>query len=654
MSRQYHPGTLCSVAASTSIPYRAEIDGLRALAVVSVVLFHLGARWLPGGFIGVDVFFVISGFLITSILIRDLERGHFRLCDFWLRRARRLLPVLVSVLAATMATGFLVLVGDDLRMLGGQTASAMSFWANVWMYRHADNYWGATAEGTPLLHLWSLSVEEQFYLGFPLLLLLVFRKARGKTLPLLVLATVASFVVCLTASRRFPAATFYLLPTRAWELLIGCALALLPTPEQGSNRTQRVQPWIADIGLLLVLASLFLVGRGPLFPAPMGLMPTLGAAMFLWAGRDAGRGCQVLSSPVAAYLGRISYSWYLWHWPLIVIGRQFHFENAIGLFVLSFGFAAISYHLIEKPTRNLPQSRILPRIVFPALAVALVLVLAPHLGLRPVVTHPLPTRWCDADLRPGEKMAGPGCVPSELAGNAGDGLRPRITIPGPIKAVLIGDSHANAWLPAFDAACRSLGWNYAAFPASATVPFLIPTNASPESYFFAPHWSASGRLDFDRAQRAFFARTKPSVVLIAARWFNLGSWTQESFDAAIADLLFVAPGSRLLFLGQPRELPIGQGGFASGRLELGPFTSLEEPAEIQRARIRVHGWIQDAARRNSRIRFVDVLDQYQRAGKVMLMRDGQLQYFDDDHLSLEGAMRSMPLLRQALQEAISD
>jgi peptidoglycan/LPS O-acetylase OafA/YrhL len=209
--------------------YRDEIDGLRAVAVVAVVLFHLGFRWIPGGFVGVDVFFVISGFLITGILLGELQTGTFSFRGFWARRILRIFPALLVTVVATLAAAWFVSPRSDHPAIGQQAVAALLSVANLWFWRNSCEYWGQAAEISPLLHTWSLSVEEQFYLCFPLLLWAIAARA-GRFLPLLLAAAgVASFGYFLAGIRAHGfEAMFYLLPSRAWELGLGCCLATVP------------------------------------------------------------------------------------------------------------------------------------------------------------------------------------------------------------------------------------------------------------------------------------------------------------------------------------------------------------------------------------------------------------------------------------------
>lgn len=196
----------------SAIKYRPEVDGLRAVAVIPVVLFHLGALWVPGGFVGVDVFFVISGYLITAIILKEQSAGTFTFRGFWMRRVRRILPAMLAMLFVTGVASYFIMFGPAWKGIGEQVVSAIFIYANVEMWQLAGNYWGPAAENAPLLHTWSLSVEEQFYLFYPLLLLLLLKFVPKRTFALVLLGTAFSFAVGLYATKHSPSAAFYFLP----------------------------------------------------------------------------------------------------------------------------------------------------------------------------------------------------------------------------------------------------------------------------------------------------------------------------------------------------------------------------------------------------------------------------------------------------------
>lgn len=338
---------------STATAYRPEIDGLRAVAVLSVVLYHFGMPGLGGGFVGVDVFFVISGFLIGGILWNDLcETGRPRLARFYLRRIRRLAPAFFAMAAATLIIGWLILLPFEFREFGKSLVSATVYLSNIHFYRQAGYFDGASEE-KPLLHTWSLAVEEQFYIVLPILLMLLAHWRRS--LPLILTALAAlSFAACLWLTPRSSTAAFYLFPFRAWELLAGVLLAIA-----GQQRGWRyaVHPVLSWTGLALVLASVGLIGAEG-FPGWQAVAPVLGTVLILANGRDANVINTVLAHPVPVFIGLISYSLYLWHWPVFVLswywrGGYSGAPEAAGWLVLAIVAAVLSWRFVERPVRHM-------------------------------------------------------------------------------------------------------------------------------------------------------------------------------------------------------------------------------------------------------------------------------------------------------------
>jgi peptidoglycan/LPS O-acetylase OafA/YrhL len=273
--------------------YRPEIDGLRAIAILTVVFYHVGLG-CPGGYIGVDVFFVISGYLISSLILREMREGTFSLAGFWERRVRRIFPALAACVMATLVAGWFLLLPEDLENLGKSTVAQTLLAANIYFWR-TTNYFASANEAKPLLHTWSLAVEEQFYLLFPLLLLACFRfpaLRRPRTLVILILlGLVGSLSVAVWGVKHQPYATFFLLPTRAWELLCGVLVAALPVSAIPTSRLVRESAsWL---GLAAILLPVWLYGETTPFPGLAALPPCLGTALFIWGtGRRSEVGSQ--------------------------------------------------------------------------------------------------------------------------------------------------------------------------------------------------------------------------------------------------------------------------------------------------------------------------------------------------------------------------
>jgi peptidoglycan/LPS O-acetylase OafA/YrhL len=306
-----------SALAGARAGYRPDIDGLRAIAVTSVVLFHAGLGWLPGGFAGVDIFFVISGFLIGGIVHHEIADHRFSFAAFYTRRARRILPALIAVSLATLGSGLLLLGPSELSRFAISAVAALLGVSNLWFF-HTTDYFTPSAVLEPFLMTWSLGIEEQFYLLLPPLLLVLRRWSSRSALWAVLAITGLSLLFGLLATPIEPVASFYLLPTRAWELGIGVSLAI--AYRAGLRLPAAVQQWIAIAGLVAIAASLRLFDERILFPGYAALLPTVGTAMMI-AAPESGINRHLLGSRPLVAIGLISYSWYLWHWPPLALLR---------------------------------------------------------------------------------------------------------------------------------------------------------------------------------------------------------------------------------------------------------------------------------------------------------------------------------------------
>lgn len=350
---------------NNNLTYRPDIDGLRAIAVLLVVLNHVGFSAFSGGFIGVDVFFVISGYLITGIILSQIFKGAFSFTDFYLRRAKRILPALYVVLLTVMIAGYFLYIPSDYSVLSQSTLSAIAFVSNIFFWHNSGGYFSSSAEEMPLLHIWSLSVEEQFYFFWPLALLLIL-KLKSKVVRLAVVSVLltTSFVLGEIGVRESWSSTYFLLPSRAGELLVGALLAfwaLKRQPVSTSNITANV---LSFTGLLMVLAPAFLLGKNSSFPGINALIPCVGAALII-ASRTLGKNVisHILATRPFVFIGLISYSMYLWHWPLISFLHysrvEITTEVALGVLATSIILGFLSWHFIEQTFRhnNEPQAR---------------------------------------------------------------------------------------------------------------------------------------------------------------------------------------------------------------------------------------------------------------------------------------------------------
>lgn len=643
----------------TTLRYRADVDGLRAVAVLAVLLFH-GGLGCPGGYVGVDVFFVISGFLITSLLWRDLETGRFTFGTFWERRARRILPAAAAVALATLAVGWFVLLPDDLASLGRAAVALAGFAANF-HYWQATGYFDGAAEEKPLLHTWSLAVEEQFYFFVPFLLWVLYRRSAGRrgALALGGLAFAASLGLSVYGVARFPSATFYLLPTRAWELLLGALLALAPA----TSALARSRAWregLAAAGLGLVLVPVLAYDANTPFPGLAALPPCLGTALMIRANDDGAGGAptsvaRLLAAAPVVFVGAISYSLYLVHWPLLAFARYLApaplaLPARAGLLALAVALAYLSYRFVETPfrTRALGASRG-AMFAFAGAGLAAVLGGGALLVARGGFPQRLPAQSLEyASVRSDrtyihelelEDVRAGALVPIGVA----DPARPP-------SLLVWGDSHAMAALPAFDALLRERGLAGRAATHSSTAPVL-------DWHLERTEWGlrAESR-PYNRAVLAYARRRSIRDVVLSARWGMYADCGPEGtgpFGPALVSTVrqLAAGGSRVFILldvpGHAFDVPAALARAVLSGRDLAPYCARPEstpafdgldPALVEA--VRAAGG-----------RFIDPKPAFVHPGRghYVVEAGGAALYRDEGHLTNEGARRVLlPLLRGAL------
>jgi peptidoglycan/LPS O-acetylase OafA/YrhL len=336
------------------LTYRADIDGLRAIAVLSVVFNHAGIRLFPGGFIGVDVFFVISGYLITGIIMREINAGEFSLAKFYERRIRRIYPALFVTVFFTMFAAAILYRADNFRDMSKSAIATTFFISNIHFWSETG-YFEGPAQLKPLLHTWSLAVEEQYYIFFPLCMLFLARYFKSKIFPILIGVALLSFGWNIYTLQIDSSAAFYLAHLRAWELLIGSLLALNPVATQTQPATRNL---LGVIGLGMITLPVFLYSATTSFPGFAAAVPALGAALIIYSGIENSVFVnKLLGFSPLVFVGKISYSLYLWHWVLIVFGKYYAIKKMtsseiIGLTLAIFFISALSWRFVEKPFRE--------------------------------------------------------------------------------------------------------------------------------------------------------------------------------------------------------------------------------------------------------------------------------------------------------------
>ncbi|MBI1273881.1 MAG: acyltransferase family protein [Alphaproteobacteria bacterium] len=342
--------------------YRPDIDGLRAVAVLVVLAFHLDSHLLPGGFVGVDVFFVISGYLITGLILRAQQAHVFNIADFYFRRARRILPSLTVVLLFCLVAGWFMLMPDEFASLRKHIVAGSLFYANILNWLEVG-YFDAPAQLKPLLHLWSLGVEEQFYLIWPFILWLCM-KMRGDIKIFIAAAMVVSFLVAIILGDGSRDTAFYLLPSRLWELAAGGALVVMEMRTKGAGKP-RLSPWIkSTVGMVLILGACIGLDKTDYSPGWQALLPVLGTVLIIAAGPQAPFNRLVLSNSAMVFVGLISYPLYLWHWPLLSYAHIVQMGAPSGLLLVlclaaAFPPACLTYFFIERPIRARPVGSVI-------------------------------------------------------------------------------------------------------------------------------------------------------------------------------------------------------------------------------------------------------------------------------------------------------
>ncbi|AKS31804.1 acyltransferase family protein [Mycolicibacterium goodii] len=686
--------------------FRPDIEGLRAVAVLAVVLYHAGLPGLRGGFVGVDVFFVVSGFLITGLLVGETARtGTVGLASFYAARARRLLPAAAVVLVATSVAAAVLLPPLQARNVLGDAIAGALYLGNFRFAVEGTDYLAADTPPSPLQHYWSLGVEEQFYLVWPALILgvawwLRHRSAGGgrstaSPLPyFLVLAALAagSLALSLVWTRTLPAWAFFSLPTRAWELAIGGLIALTAT------RWRRLPPVCAAVvgwgGLVLILATCNQIGAATPYPGTAALLPVLGTALVIGAGcatPDLGVG-RLLSKPVLRALGRVSYSWYLWHWPALLlapalIGADLGLAGRLAMVLMSLGLAILTLHLVENPARFAAALR---SSAWRSLAVgATATGVAVCAGLALLALRPVPTGSGEAvpaaaivdppsprAPTPSEQLRDavaqsvyPHAVPSNLNPRLDAIGKPEVFVNGcvlswediaqpecasgvpdsTVKVALIGDSHAAMWQPALEPVAQQQGWRLETM-AKVTCPLMRLPIVSPylgREFTECKQWRAAVLERIEREHPGL-------IVLDMVRRYG-ADFGFVSYDGAWLDGLtrLVAQlrgtGARVLVLG-PVPDPLGTvptcvSAHVDDALACAPQRSIalnDSGIAAEAAAVRAGGG-----------QYADLGEYFCTDQRCPVIIGNTLVFRDDNHITAEYAQLMSPVIGELTRSALA-
>jgi peptidoglycan/LPS O-acetylase OafA/YrhL len=664
-ARRAHPSTASHhgsaqsgfVGSASGAPtFRRDIEGLRGLAVLLVVFYHAGVPGFAGGFVGVDVFFVLSGYLITGLLVREIDRpGGLDLPAFYARRARRLLPAAALVIVATAAVSIAVFSPMEQVRIAHSALAAAAYVSNMWFATRDGDYFSASSETNPLLHTWSLSVEEQFYVIWPLLVLLAYRGAAPRTRlvkGMFVLAVV-SFVFSVWLTDSHSAWAFYAAPTRAWEFAVGAIAGL--TAVGVLRRRVGIGRLLGWLGLMSIAAASFLFSAGTAFPGTAAVLPVAGTVAMLVAGAAApGTGVgRLLDTRPLQRLGQLSYSWYLWHWPVLVIGvtliPEVGLAGRVALVMLALGFAALTFATVENPVRFHSRLSSRPTFSFGLAAVLTIAGCGAAIVLRQAAisaqessTHApfVAAQWdrpalgdCNADW--GDDRAEE-CVWGDSASNR--------------TVVLFGDSHAAHWFPALEVIAEADGWRLVtltknACPAAALA-FNDPRSHSEDE---CRRWRESA---IERVREI-----RPDAVVLGSASDFYGPVTAEEwrngFESTLSGL--ESSGARSLVIwgnpSAPHDIPEClsrarvQGRNPDAACAFDARTALDHSS--YRAALA-------ATERFERATLLDVSRHFCEGGECDPLAGGEIVLYDSHHITASTAVRLVPVLAGYLRAIVAD
>jgi len=630
----------------SSKSYRPDIDGLRAVAVLPVLLFH-AKLCCPGGFVGVDIFFVISGFLISTLILRELRDGTFSLVGFWERRIRRILPALAVVVLITLVAGWFLYLPANFECLGKSVIAQATLLSNVYFYRQGllgGGYFATTWFARPLMHTWSLAVEEQFYVLFPLFLIIPRRYRKLSLGTTLGGIAIASFALSVVGSYLWPSATFYLLPTRAWELLLGALLALTGGRRPASEAVKETTGWL---GVSLIGYAVFFYGEDTRFPGLAAVPPCLGAALIIFSSESkpslVGR---LLSCKPVVFVGLISYSLYLWHWPVLEFSRYpysfYRSWHRLALLAMSTALAILSWKYVETPFRKRRVFQGRRQIfAFAGSSIAIFLIfgfLVLHgqgipsrfsaRALSYIETRSHNPSWNNISLQ--EAQAGQFVELGSKEGNQ------------PIDILIWGDSHAMAVTPAIDELCRRFSCRGMQATYVSTAPVLDYVSTGPYSL-------KEKSPAFNKAVFNFISQRHVKNVIIAAYW----SWypKSDSFKTGLLSTVRTVMnlGTRVYVL---KDVPT----------QANDLANLTALAALHDYSLEALGVTPDK-HRLANDDFATVFDQISQMGATVLdpadyflnhsglygvVRNDQILYWDSHHLTVEGSKLLVPLFEPIL------
>ena len=630
---------------SKSINYQPHIDGLRAIAVLSVLVFHLDKSWLPGGFVGVDIFFVISGYLITSILTREIDQKRFSLKHFYTRRIKRILPVYFTVAASSLVTGIIILAPSELIKVAESLLASVVFLSNYYFYFNVG-YFGGQADLMPLIHMWSLAVEEQFYIFWPIVLMILAAIASPLWRIVFIWAIfLSSFIISLMLSSSHPDFSYYAIMTRTYELMVGALFAIYM---ERAKALPKVSVWMAFATLIL---SVIFIRQSMAFPGWIALLPCVATGTLIVKGQGSQSVNRFLSAPFMVWVGLLSYSLYMWHWPVISFMRHYFIElemqHILFAIVVTFALSMISRHLIEKPMMvsgaSFKRSFLLVYILPATILVSVSWFIISNDGVYSRYSNDEQTL-----LRTSEAV-GHHCARSLPYDKPNpDCLIGEETTEPKAKVLLWGDSHANHFFNTAKVASTSMpvtfelvsfagcpsirgvfrvnrAYSVKCYEHNEAVWEKLVKNGDFDAIVLASNWANYPRgnnlgdnedmsVSIENSSRAFFSNMSNMIsdmALLEKPFFIIDSVPNFPFNPARCNI------NRKL-LGQNRDCNLEESEYKQGKAEFTTFIMQE---------------VND--KRN--VRFVSLDDALCEKGVCLSVKDGKALYSDSNHLSEYGS-----------------
>lgn len=648
------------------ISYRSEIDGLRAVAIIPVLLFHLNLEFMSGGYLGVDVFFVISGYLITRIILKEIESNRFTLKRFWARRLRRIFPVLSTMLMITSIVAYFISFRPELSSYGEVGLASVFSVANIVLAFMVGDYWGVGATNSPYLHTWSLSVEEQFYFFYPVLIFFLVKNFFENTGKVLIVFSVFSLFLFLFFLDRNPTLAFYSLPTRSWELFFGGILAFFHFNKKYASSSFSLD-FFSIAGLFLIVFSMFFAseenGLGWFY-----VVPVLGAGLILINSNSESLVNRFLSLRCVVYVGKLSYSLYIWHWPVIVLGKYYLIDSQ-GDFsiwrslILIVILSAFSYHVVEKYTREMKNIALYLIATFLLSVLPLLFLMFGSYSLtydssqfdmveyygQQYDLSPLQPESNKKSSLKRDGVKAPERDEASIKGLYASGGIIKEYGEGKPDIMVLGDSHSLMWSKVLDEIASELHVSIAFNGMTGTSPFFdIPLDKYPAA---SNRYTSSEKYSFNLSRYGAISDWQPKLIILISRWRSEDVYESDDLITYILE-----NGSNILLFEQPPVLNFDNlntsqfftfSGFSSKK-DAKQFFPISEEKRYRSGINFVSGLIE----KYPDIEIFPINNVMLNDKKSWIIDGRKILYFDDDHLSYQGTKIFKDVLKNTIKKKI--